>query len=542
MTAWVTRLREFYTHLGLTLGEFERLAGIDATTLSRYLSGRRLPEITFISKLDDAILARTHNRMGAEVRASVRELYLAACRTYEPQRYQVYMLADAVAAAQERAERAEEAVWELRGELQAEQQRRRELEVSLHRLEARVGTDHDVDVVRQAMAQVVVERDRLEAQWKHHSAELVTALQEQHVVVHAHDQLVGELRAAERLLDEHFEIQWGTTASGSADHRVPRIKAPRRRWGLRLNRSRRTALERLRMEAERAASELPTLASRFAAGDTTPLEMPSSATDVHADVEISRVADAMDNVVHAAVRLAVEQAMFANLSRRSQGLIRRQLTLISGLESRESDPERLNSLFQIDYLAGRMRRNGENLLALAGEQPAPVWRYPTPLTDVLRAAVSEVEQYTRVELGPSIPPTQISGRAVNDLVALLTELVENATSYSPPDTTVRVAGNALPDGRLLIEIHDAGIGLSAEDLAEINAQLASPLTVDLSVSPRMGLFVVGRLSQRQGIRIQLRPSDSGGTTALIMLPVGAIHDGSDAEETDEQKGSGYSSA
>ncbi|OQQ13112.1 hypothetical protein B0675_39470 [Streptomyces sp. M41(2017)] len=542
MTAWVTRLREFYTHLGMTLGEFERLAGIDATTLSRYLSGRRLPEISFISKLDDAILARTHSRMGAEVRASVRELYLAACRTYEPQRYQVYMLVDAVAAAQERAERAEEAVWELRAELQAEQQRRRELEMSLHQLEVRVGSDRDLEVVRQAMAQVVAERDRLEVQWKQHSAELVAALQQQHVVVHAHDQLVSELRAAEQLLDEHLEIQWGTTTPGSADRRVSLSKAPRRRWGLRLNRSRRTALEQLRMEAERAASELPTLASRFATGDTTPLALPSSARGVHADIEISRVADAMDNVVRAAVRLAVEQAMFANLSRRSQGLIRRQLTLISGLESRENDPERLNSLFQIDYLAGRMRRNGENLLALAGEEPAPVWSRPIPLTDVLRAAVTELEHYKRIELGASLPIAEIAGRAVNDLVYLLAELLENATSFSAPDTTVQVTGHALPDGRLLIEIHDAGIGLSPEELAAINERLASPLTVDISVSRRMGLFVVGRLSQRHGIRIQLRPSDSGGTTALVMLPVGALHNGSEAGETDTQTGSGYSTA
>jgi hypothetical protein len=135
-----------------------------------------------------------------------------------------------------------------------------------------------------------------------------------------------------------------------------------------------------------------------------------------------------------------------------------------------------------------------------------------------------VEQYERIELA-AVPTTQVAGRVVNDLVHLLAELLENATSFSSPQTKVKVTGHALPDGRVLIEIHDTGIGLSPEDLAAINERLASPPTVDVSVSRRMGLFVVGRLSQRHGIRIQLRPSDSGGTTALVMLPVDVAQGG-----------------
>ncbi|MYS16755.1 ATP-binding protein, partial [Streptomyces sp. SID4982] len=137
---------------------------------------------------------------------------------------------------------------------------------------------------------------------------------------------------------------------------------------------------------------------------------------------------------------------------------------------------------------------------------------------------SEVEQYERIELA-SVPGTEVAGRVVNDLVHLLAELLENATSFSSPQTKVKVTGHALPDGRVLIEIHDTGIGLSPEDLAAINERLAAPPTVDVSVSRRMGLFVVGRLSQRHGIRIQLRPSDSGGTTALVMLPVDVAQGG-----------------
>ena len=220
-------------------------------------------------------------------------------------------------------------------------------------------------------------------------------------------------------------------------------------------------------------------------------------------------------------------AMFTNLSRRRQGLIQRQLSLISELESREADPDQLSSLFKLDHLATRMRRNGENLLVLAGEEPGRRWTRPVPLVDVLRAAASEVEQYERIEL-TSVPATEVAGRVVNDLVHLLAELLENATSFSSPQTKVKVTGHALPDGRVLIEIHDTGIGLSPEDLAAINERLASPPTVDVSVSRRMGLFVVGRLSLRHGIRIQLRPSDSGGTTALVMLPVDVAQGGKQA--------------
>ncbi|HEV7626507.1 MAG TPA: ATP-binding protein, partial [Streptomyces sp.] len=260
---------------------------------------------------------------------------------------------------------------------------------------------------------------------------------------------------------------------------------------------------------------------------------------VHSRDEIGRVASAFDDVHREAVRLAGEQAllrgnvnaMFTNLSRRSQGLIQRQLSLISELESREADPDQLSSLFKLDHLATRMRRNGENLLVLAGEEPGRRWTRPVPLVDVLRAAASEVEQYERIELN-SVPATEVAGRVVNDLVHLLAELLENATSFSSPQTKVKVTGHALPDGRVLVEIHDTGIGLSPEDLSAINERLASPPTVDVSVSRRMGLFVVGRLSLRHGIRIQLRPSDSGGTTALVMLPVDVAQGG--AQPTPQQ--------
>ncbi|MGW2084534.1 nitrate- and nitrite sensing domain-containing protein [Streptomyces sp. NPDC001880] len=293
------------------------------------------------------------------------------------------------------------------------------------------------------------------------------------------------------------------------------------------------SLRRLQDTATRVAQDrLPELVKQLSEADPQDVDTSVESVGVHSRDEIGQVAAAFDDVHREAVRLAAEQAllrgnvnaMFTNLSRRSQGLIQRQLSLISELESREADPDQLSSLFKLDHLATRMRRNGENLLVLAGEEPGRRWTRPVPLVDVLRAAASEVEQYERIELA-AVPATEVAGRVVNDLVHLLAELLENATSFSSPQTKVRVTGHALPDGRVLVEIHDTGIGLSPEDLAAINERLASPPTVDVSVSRRMGLFVVGRLSLRHGIRIQLRPSDSGGTTALVMLPVDVAHGG-----------------
>ncbi|MFD4629779.1 nitrate- and nitrite sensing domain-containing protein [Streptomyces sp. NPDC058284] len=262
--------------------------------------------------------------------------------------------------------------------------------------------------------------------------------------------------------------------------------------------------------------------------DTRVQPIPISTTD-----EIGEVARAFDQVHREAVRLAAEQALlrgninaiFTNLSRRNQSLIEGQLTLITDLENNEADPDQLENLFRLDHLATRMRRNGENLLVLSGEEPGRRWDQPVPLVDVLRAASSEVEQYERIELS-GVPEAEIHGLAVTDLVHLLAELLENATTFSSPQTKVRVTATRLPDGRIMVEIHDKGIGLTAEDFADINHKLANPPTVDAAISQRMGLFVVGRLSDRHGIRVQLRPSgEQAGTTSLVMLPDAITHGG-----------------
>nr|WP_202447644.1 nitrate- and nitrite sensing domain-containing protein [Streptomyces sp. SID5468] len=298
-------------------------------------------------------------------------------------------------------------------------------------------------------------------------------------------------------------------------------------------------MRRLRSAAfEVAEQRLPALVDQLSRTDPGRVDTRVTPIPITTGDEIGEVARAFDQVHREAVRLAAEQAMlrgnvnaiFTNLSLRNQGLIQRQLALITDLENNEADPDQLENLFHLDHLATRMRRNGENLLVLAGEEPGRRWNQPVPLVDVVRAAASEVESYERIEIS-GVPETDIHGAAVTDLVHLLAELLENATSFSSPHTRVTVTATRLPDGRVMIEIHDKGIGLTAEDFADINHKLADPPTVDAEVSKRMGLFVVGRLADRHGIRVQLRPSgEQAGTTSLVMLPEPITHGGGGEED------------
>ncbi|MCM3264417.1 nitrate- and nitrite sensing domain-containing protein [Streptomyces thermoviolaceus] len=301
------------------------------------------------------------------------------------------------------------------------------------------------------------------------------------------------------------------------------------------------SMRRLRNAAFNVAEQrLPMLVDQLSRTDPGRVDTRVEPIPITTTDEIGEVARAFDQVHREAVRLASEQALlrgninaiFTNLSRRNQSLIEGQLTLITELENNEADPDQLENLFKLDHLATRMRRNGENLLVLAGEEPGRRWDQPVPLIDVLRAASSEVEQYERIELS-GVPEAEIHGRAVTDLVHLLAELLENATTFSSPQTKVRVTATRLPDGRIMVEIHDKGIGLTAEDFADINHKLANPPTVDVAISQRMGLFVVGRLADRHGIRVQLRPSgEQAGTTSLVMLPDAITHGGGGEQQVD----------
>ncbi|WP_367318206.1 nitrate- and nitrite sensing domain-containing protein [Streptomyces sp. HUAS ZL42] len=257
-------------------------------------------------------------------------------------------------------------------------------------------------------------------------------------------------------------------------------------------------------------------------------------TAIGSSDEIGGVARAFDDVHRSSVRLAFEQAqlrgrinaMFVNLSQRSQGLVERQLELIDRLENGEQDPDLLATLFKVDHLATRMRRNGENLLVLAGGKAGRRWSVPVRLVDVLRAAISEIEQYQRVQLR-GLVTADVDGRAVNDIVHLIAELLENATTYSSPDTEVLVTCRLVSGGGAKVEIQDSGVGMSTQDLSEANEKLLNPPVVDVAVARRMGMFVIGRLSGRHGIRVQLRGSSPHGVTAMVMLPQNLVREHED---------------
>jgi signal transduction histidine kinase len=285
-------------------------------------------------------------------------------------------------------------------------------------------------------------------------------------------------------------------------------------------------LRKLRAGAlEVAGIRLPDTVRRMSETDGEGVSLEVEPIDVNSSDEIGEVARAFDQVHREALRLAANEAalrgnvnaMFVNLSRRSQSLVERQIRLIDDLEQGEQDPERLASLFQMDHLATRMRRNSENLLVLAGHDESRRWNQPVALVDVLRAALSEIEQYERVTLNVQ-PGIAVRGQAVSDVVHLTAELVENATSFSAADTQVTIAGHLLGSGGVLLEITDQGVGMGAEEMAHANWRLDNPPVVDVAVSRRMGLFVVARLAGRHGIRVRLRPTNSGGLIALAWLP------------------------
>lgn len=246
--------------------------------------------------------------------------------------------------------------------------------------------------------------------------------------------------------------------------------------------------------------------------------------------EVGQVAMALATVHRAALRATLDRAeavngvagIFLNLARRSQVLLHRQLALLDLMERRIEDPADLEDLFRLDHLATRMRRHAEGLIILSGAAPGRSWRRPVPLMDVVRAAVAEVEDFARVDVR-QMPDARIAGAAVADLTHLIAELVENATSFSPPHTRVQVQGAQVAAGYAL-EVEDRGLGMGAEALAEANLRIERDRPDDLLDSDRLGLFVVSRLARRHGVKVALRRSAYGGTTAVVLLPKALLVD------------------
>ncbi|MEV6299319.1 nitrate- and nitrite sensing domain-containing protein [Actinoplanes sp. NPDC051861] len=255
------------------------------------------------------------------------------------------------------------------------------------------------------------------------------------------------------------------------------------------------------------------------------LEQTRDPIRVTEDDEFGQVAEAFNMVHREAIRVAAEQAalrtsvstMFLSLARRSQALVDRMIGELDQIERLEEDPKRLARLFELDHLATRMRRNDENLLVLAGADVGAPRREDALLVDALRAAQSEVELYHRIEFGSIDTDILIASAAVNDVVRLIAELLDNATRFSPP-TTVVVAHGGRNGDHALIQIEDRGLGISADQMEQINRRLSEPSEVDVSAFRLMGFAVIGRLAARHGIGVALRPGYDGGTIAEVALP------------------------
>ncbi|MEU9451936.1 nitrate- and nitrite sensing domain-containing protein [Streptomyces sp. NPDC048277] len=281
---------------------------------------------------------------------------------------------------------------------------------------------------------------------------------------------------------------------------------------------------------EIARRKLPEAMRRLRAGEEIDVRA-EAPPGPPAEDETGQVAEALGTVHRAALRAAVERAelasgisgVFVNLARRSQILVHRQLSLLDSMERRSDDPNELSDLFRLDHLTTRMRRHAESLIILSGAAPGRAWRMPVSLTNVVRAAVSEVEDYARVEVR-QLPEAAVIGTAVADLTHLLAEVVENAAQFSPPHTRVRVTGEPVGNGYAL-EVEDRGLGMGQETLAEANRRIEQSEALDLFDSDRLGLFVVSRLAARHGIKVHLRTSPYGGTTAVVLLPKALLHGG-----------------
>ncbi len=275
--------------------------------------------------------------------------------------------------------------------------------------------------------------------------------------------------------------------------------------------------------AEAVREELPRMVARM----QKPGEGPGVTIDeipIESNDEIGRLAATFNAVNATVVMVAKEQAalrasiaeMFVNVARRNQVLLGRQLSFIDSMEKREEDPDVLENLFRLDHLATRMRRTSESLLVLAGIDASRRLRNPMPLSDVVRTAASEIEQFERIDLAANVDPL-VTGRVALTLAHLLAELLENATNFSNPETRVIVSA-ALKPGLVELSITDYGLGMTEEEVSVANDRIAKPPLAEIAVAQRLGHFVVGRLAERLGVKVALRRGRSAGTVVFIELP------------------------
>ncbi|WP_227999885.1 sensor histidine kinase [Nocardia australiensis] len=290
-------------------------------------------------------------------------------------------------------------------------------------------------------------------------------------------------------------------------------------------------LKRLRGQTLALADEhLPETMRKLSEGETVDPAAESPSLDYGRD-EIGQVAKAFEHAHAAAVAAAVNEArtrqgvraVFLNIAHRSQIVVHRQLEILDEAEASQEDPTLLDTLFRLDHLATRERRNAENLIILGGGRPGRQWRNPVPLIDVVRSAVGETLDYTRVRVA-RLPEAHVLGTAVADLIHLLAELVDNATAFSPPQSRVELTGNVVGKG-IVVEISDQGMGMPDAEIARMNELLHAPPdfgVATLSVDSRLGLFVVAQLATRHGVSVRLAESDYGGIRAIVLIPSAVI--------------------
>ena len=291
-------------------------------------------------------------------------------------------------------------------------------------------------------------------------------------------------------------------------------------------------LNELRLSALNLSSErLPAVLARLRAGELVQVEAETPQLEAGQNVnEIGQLRQAINFAARTAIGAAVDEVairrgvndVFRNLARRNQSLLTRQLELLDAMERRVHDPEELADLFRVDHLTTRMRRHAEGLLIVAGGNSGRVWREPVPIVDVMRSASAQIEDYTRIRV-TARSGASVAGHAVADIIHLLAELVENATTFSPANTPVRIESDNVAKG-LIVEIEDRGLGMSEEQIEQINSKLIDPPLLDLSGSEQLGLFIAGQLAARHDVKITMRGSAYGGITAVVLIPTTLVID------------------
>jgi signal transduction histidine kinase len=277
-----------------------------------------------------------------------------------------------------------------------------------------------------------------------------------------------------------------------------------------------------------ADQQLPRLVERLRRGDAVEPDRELSPSASMKVTEISRAAAALVSVQRTALAAATTEnslrsgisQVFVSLARRSQSLLQRQLRLLDDLERKAADPRALADLFPLDHLTTRMRRHAEGLIILSGAVPGRAWSNPVPVIDVIRGAIAEVEDYKRIAV-VTTSEDMVAGSAVADMIHLLAELIENAALFSPSGTRVEVRAERVGNG-FAFEIEDRGLGIKSDELDAINLRLGSPADFDLANADQLGLFVVGKLAARHGVRVFLRPSPYGGITGIVLMPISMI--------------------